>query len=468
MTIEWGMVWLAVKGSLGKLNPLTLLRNPVIFLVEIGAVLVTLLFARDLLIKAAEALFDFQASLWLWLTVLLANFNESVAELRGKAQADTLRKTKTDVTAKRLVNSRKIELVPACKLRANDLVLVVTGDLIPGDGFVVDGIATVDESVITGESAPVIRESGADRSAVTTGTRVLSDSVRVKILANAGETLLDRMIALMEGAERKRTPNEIACHVVISGITLILLLSVLALSPFSKYTILSAGMGTVPSISMLTCLLMCLMPVTVGACLSAISIAAMNRVMRCNILATSGKALEAASHLNTILLDKTGTVTVGNRQAVEMIPFADISELELIEAALLTSIADDTPEGRSIVTLAKTRYQAEAPDLESQHAKFIPFSPFIRMSGIDVDGRMLRKGAKAEIGSFVSHCGGKLPPNFEALAEQVSAVGGTALAVADGARALGIVFMRDVVKPEMKQRSEQFQATGIRIIMITG
>src|SRR4051794_33906809 len=395
MTIEWGMVWLAVKGSLGKLNPLTLLRNPVIFLVEIGAVLVTLLFARDLLIKAAEALFDFQASLWLWLTVLLANFNESLAEARGKAQADTLRKSKSGLTAKRLVKSRKIELVPACKLRANDLVLVVTGDLIPGDGFVVDGIATVDESVITGESAPVIRESGADRSAVTRGTRVLSDSVRVRILANAGETLLDRMIALMEGAERKRTPNEIACHIVISGFTLILLFSVTALSPFAEYMILSAGRGTVPSASMLTCLLVCLMPVTIGACLSATSIAAMNRVMQRNILATSGKALEAATHLNTVLLDKTGTVTEGNRQAIEMIPFSGVSQRELVEAALITSIADDTPEGRSIVALAKTRYGVDVPILEPSQAKFIPFSPFMRMSGIDADGRMLRKGAKA-------------------------------------------------------------------------
>ncbi len=343
----------AVRASFGKLNPVTLMKNPVMFVVEAGAAITTLLLIRDVAIGAPGLGFEFQIALWLWFTVLFANFAEAMAEARGKAQADSLRKTKTDVMAKRVLPLGKLEVVPGSALRSGDVVLCDAGDLIPGDGEVIEGIATVDESVITGESAPVIRESGGDRSAVTGGTRVLSDQIRIKITSNPGETFLDRMIALVEGAQRQKTPNEIALNILIAGLTLIFMLAVITLHPFAAFSVVQAGSGTVPTVAVLVSLLVCLIPTTIGGLLSAIGIAGMDRVMQHNVLAMSGKAVEAAGDVNSLLLDKTGTITLGNRQAVEFIPVAGVNPEELADAAQLSSLADETPEGRSVVILAK-------------------------------------------------------------------------------------------------------------------
>jgi K+-transporting ATPase ATPase B chain len=391
-----------------------------------------------------------------------------MAEARGKAQADTLRKTKTDSVARRIGNSKKIEMVPASKLRAGDIVIVEAGELIPGDGEVIEGIATVDESVITGESAPVIRESGGDRSAVTGGTKVLSDQIKIRITSNPGETFLDKMIALVEGAERQRTPNEIALNILIAGLTLIFLLAVATLHPFAMYAVSSAGTGTVPTIAVLVSLLVCLIPTTIGGLLSAIGIAGMDRVMQHNVLAMSGKAVEASGDVNTLLLDKTGTVTLGNRQAVEFIPFDGVTEEELADASQLSSLADETPEGRSIVVLAKEKYGLRGREMSEREAQFVPFSAYTRMSGIDIDGRMLRKGASAAIAHFVKELGGQIPASFEESSDWISRQGGTPLAVADGARALGIVYLKDIVKGGIKERIGQLRAMGIRSVMITG
>jgi K+-transporting ATPase ATPase B chain len=345
----------AIRDSFVKLNPRLMMKNPVMFVVEVGAAMTTLEIFKDLA-QGNNIGFTFQISLWLWFTVLFANFAEAMAEGRGKAQADTLRKTKTETMAKRLKNGKKYETVAATELRRGDVVLVERGDIIPGDGDVVEGIASVDESAITGESAPVIRESGGDRSAVTGGTRVLSDQIKVQITSNPGETFLDRMIALVEGAERQKTPNEIALNIVIAGLTFIFLLAVVSLYPFAQYSVQSAGSGQAPSVTVLISLLVCLIPTTIGGLLSAIGIAGMDRVMQHNVLAMSGKAVEAAGDVNTLLLDKTGTITLGNRQAVEFIPIGDATEAELADAAQLSSLADETPEGRSIVVLAKEKY----------------------------------------------------------------------------------------------------------------
>ncbi len=390
----------ATRDSFLKLNPVALLRNPVIFVVEVGAALVTVFLVRDVFTGAAGKGFEFQIALWLWFTVLFANFAEATAEARGKAQADTLRKTKTDAIAKRLTKG-KIISIPASQLRVGDIVVADAGDLIPGDGEVIEGIATIDESVITGESAPVIRESGGDRSAVTGGTRVLSDHVKIRIMSNPGETFLDKMIALVEGAERQKTPNEIALNILIAGLTLIFLLAVATLHPFAAYSVASAGSGAVPTIAVLVSLLVCLIPTTIGGLLSAIGIAGMDRVMQDNVLAMSGKAVEASGDVNTLLLDKTGTITLGNRQAVEFIPFAGVSEEELADAAQLSSLADETPEGRSVVVLAKERYGLRGREVSQHDATFIPFSAYSRMSGVDIDGRRLRKGATSAIADFV-------------------------------------------------------------------
>ena len=457
----------ATRDSFVKLNPLTLFKNPVIFVVEVGAALVTVFLIRDVFTGAPGKGFDFQIALWLWFTVLFANFAEAMAEARGKAQADTLRKTKTDAVAKRIVNE-KVETVPASKLRSGDIVVAETGDLIPGDGEVIEGIATIDESVITGESAPVIRESGGDRSAVTGGTRVLSDQVRIRITSNPGETFLDRMIALVEGAERQKTPNEIALNILIAGLTLIFLLAVATLHPFALYSVSSAGSGAVPSIAVLVSLLVCLIPTTIGGLLSAIGIAGMDRVMQDNVLAMSGKAVEASGDVNTLLLDKTGTITLGNRQAVEFIPFTGVTEQELADAAQLSSLADETPEGRSVVVLAKEKYGLRGREVSQHEANFIPFSAYTRMSGVDMDGRMLRKGASSAIAKFVKEMGGSIPTGFEETADRISRTGGTPLAVAEGARALGVIHLKDIVKGGMKERMSQLRAMGIRSVMITG
>jgi K+-transporting ATPase ATPase B chain len=457
----------ATKDALLKLNPLGLLKNPVIFVVEVGAALTTLFLVRDLFTHGANIGFQVQISLWLWFTVLFANFAEAMAEARGKAQADTLRKTKTDSVAKRVVKGG-IETVPASKLRSGDIVIAETGDLIPGDGDVIDGIATVDESVITGESAPVIRESGGDRSAVTGGTRILSDQVKIRITSNPGETFLDKMIALVEGAERQKTPNEIALNVLIAGLTLIFLLAVASLHPFALYASIASGTGHVPTIAVLVSLLVCLIPTTIGGLLSAIGIAGMDRVMQHNVLAMSGKAVEASGDINTLLLDKTGTITLGNRQAVEFIPFPGVTEQELADAAQLSSLADETPEGRSIVVLAKEKYGLRGREVAAHEANFIPFSAYTRMSGVDIDGRMLRKGASGSIASFVKELGGPVPAIFEQTADMISRKGGTPLAVADGPRALGIIYLKDIVKGGMSERIAQLRAMGIRSVMITG
>ncbi len=459
----------ALKDSFIKLNPATLIKNPVMFVVEVGAVLVTIFLARDVFgVHIGGRGFEFQIALWLWFTVLFANFAEAMAEARGKAQADALRKTKTDSIAKRVVGKSKIESVPASKLRAGDIVIAETGDLIPGDGEVIDGIATVDESVITGESAPVIRESGGDRSAVTGGTKVLSDQIRIRITSNPGETFLDKMIALVEGAERQKTPNEIALNTLIAGLTLIFLLAVATLHPFAIYAVSSAGAGSVPTIAVLVSLLVCLIPTTIGGLLSAIGIAGMDRVMQHNVLAMSGKAVEACGDVNTLLLDKTGTITLGNRQAVEFIAFPGVSQEELADAAQLSSLADETPEGRSIVVLAKERYGLRGREIAEHEARFIPFSAYTRMSGVDIDHRMLRKGASGAIANFVKELGGNLPATFEETSDRISRMGGTPLAVADGPRALGIIHLKDIVKGGMKERIGQLRAMGIRSVMITG
>ena len=458
----------ALIESFRKLNPATLARNPVIFVVEVGAMLTTILLARDIFKGSANIGFESQIAIWLWFTVLFANFAEAMAEARGKAQADSLRKTKSDSPAKRLNSSGKIEIASSSQLRSGDVVICDSGDTIPGDGEVIDGIATVDESVITGESAPVIRESGGDRSAVTGGTKVLSDQIKIKITSNPGETFLDRMIALVEGAERQKTPNEIALNILIAGLTLIFLLAVVTLHPFAVYSANSAGIGAPPSIAVLVALLVCLIPTTIGGLLSAIGIAGMDRVMQHNVLAMSGRAVEASGDVNTLLLDKTGTITMGNRQAVEFLAAEGITEAELADAAQLSSLADETPEGRSIVVLAKEKYNLRGREVASHEATFIPFSAYTRMSGVDMDGRRLRKGASDSIGKFVKEQGGNIPPEFLEMSNKISRSGGTPLSVADGSRLLGIVHLKDIVKGGMKERIGQLRAMGIRSVMITG
>jgi K+-transporting ATPase ATPase B chain len=457
----------AIGDSFVKLNPRTMMKNPVMFVVEVGALMTTVLAGRDLASGAALGGFTFQITLWLWFTVLFANFAEAMAEGRGKAQADTLRKTKTETTARKLING-KTETVAATMLRAGDVVLVEASETIPGDGDVIEGIASVDESAITGESAPVIRESGGDRSAVTGGTKVLSDWIRVKITSNPGETFLDRMIALVEGAERQKTPNEIALNIVIAGLTLVFLLAVVTLQPFAAFSVHASGSGTAPSVTVLISLLVCLIPTTIGGLLSAIGIAGMDRVMQHNVLAMSGKAVEAAGDVNTLLLDKTGTITLGNRQAVEFIPLNGVTEAEVADAAQLSSLADETPEGRSIVVLAKQRYNIRGREVAEHEAHFIPFTAQTRMSGVDIDGRQVRKGATDSVMEFVAEHGGKSCGELTEITDRISRSGGTPLVVADGGRALGVVHLKDVVKGGMRERFEQLRAMGIRTVMITG
>jgi potassium-transporting ATPase ATP-binding subunit len=458
----------AIKDSFVKLNPLLVAKNPVMFVVEVGAALTTVFVVKDAIARAGGVFFGIQIALWLWFTVVFANFAEAMAEARGKAQADTLRKTKTDTIARRLLANQKFEMVPASQLRAGDIVYCEAGYLIPGDGEVVEGVASVDESVITGESAPVIRESGGDRSAVTGGTKVLSDHITIKITSNPGETFLDRMIALVEGAVRQKTPNEIALNILIAGLTLIFLLAVATLPPYAKYSILAVGSGAAPTVAVLVSLLVCLIPTTIGGLLSAIGIAGMDRVMQHNVLAMSGKAVEASGDVNTLLLDKTGTITLGNRQAVEFIPVDGANESELADAAQLSSLADETPEGRSVVVLAKEKYALRGREVGEHEAEFIPFSAYTRMSGVDIDGRKLRKGATEAITQFVKDAGGSVPLALAEISDRISRNGGTPLAVADGPRVLGVVHLKDIVKGGMRERLASLRAMGIRSVMITG
>jgi len=458
----------AVKESFVKLNPVLVAKNPVMFVVEVGAALTTVFVVKDAIAGAGGVFFGIQIALWLWFTVVFANFAEAMAEARGKAQADTLRKTKTDTIARRLLSNEKFEMVPASQLRAGDIVYCEAGYLIPGDGEVIEGVASVDESVITGESAPVIRESGGDRSAVTGGTKVLSDHITIKITSNPGETFLDRMIALVEGAVRQKTPNEIALNILIAGLTLIFLLAVATLPPYAKYSIQAVGSGAAPTVAVLVSLLVCLIPTTIGGLLSAIGIAGMDRVMQHNVLAMSGKAVEASGDVNTLLLDKTGTITLGNRQAVEFIPVQGASESELADAAQLSSLADETPEGRSVVVLAKEKYSLRGREVGEHEAEFIPFSAYTRMSGVDIDGRRLRKGATEAIAQFVKDAGGSVPSALADISDRISRNGGTPLAVADGPRVLGVVHLKDIVKGGMRERLASLRAMGIRSVMITG
>ena len=458
----------ATKESFIKLNPRMVAKNPVMFVVEVGAALTTVYVIKDAITGAGGLLFGIQIALWLWFTVVFANFAEAMAEARGKAQAAALRKTKTDTMARKLLPNGAFEMVQASKLRAGDVVYCEAGHFIPGDGEVIDGVASVDESVITGESAPVIRESGGDRSAVTGGTKVLSDHIKIRITSNPGETFLDRMIALVEGAVRQKTPNEIALNILIAGLTLIFLLAVATLTPYAKYAIQAVGSGRAPTVAVLVSLLVCLIPTTIGGLLSAIGIAGMDRVMQHNVLAMSGKAVEASGDVNTLLLDKTGTITLGNRQAVEFITVDGVSESELADAAQLSSLADETPEGRSIVVLAKDKYKLRGREVAEHNAKFIPFSAYTRMSGVDMDGRHLRKGATEAIAQFVKEAGGKVSQSLKEVSDRISSSGGTPLAVADGPRVLGIVHLKDIVKGGMRDRLASLRAMGIRSVMITG
>ena len=458
----------ATMESFVKLNPMLVAKNPVMFVVEVGAALTTALVIKDAFSGAPGVFFGIQISLWLWFTVLFANFAEAMAEARGKAQADALRKTKTDAIANKALPNNKFEKVAASALRAGDVVYVDAGNLIPGDGEVIEGIASVDESVITGESAPVIRESGGDRSAVTGGTKVLSDHITVRITSNPGETFLDRMIALVEGAVRQKTPNEIALNILIAGLTLIFLMAVATLPPYAKYSIAAVGSGTVPTVAVLVSLLVCLIPTTIGGLLSAIGIAGMDRVMQHNVLAMSGKAVEASGDVNTLLLDKTGTITLGNRQAVEFIPVEGVNSSELADAAQLSSLADETPEGRSVVVLAKEKYGLRGREVAEHEAHFIPFSAYTRMSGVDIDGRYLRKGATEAIAQFVTKSGGVVPKSLGEISDNISRNGGTPLAVADGRKVLGVIHLKDIVKGGMKERLASLRAMGIRSVMITG
>jgi len=458
----------AIKESFLKLNPRVVAKNPVMFVVEVGAALTTVFVIKDAISGVGGMLFGIQIALWLWFTVLFANFAEAMAEARGKAQADNLRKTKSDTLAHKILPNGKVDMVPSSRLRSGDVVLVEAGNLIPGDGEVIEGIASVDESVITGESAPVIRESGGDRSAVTGGTKVLSDHIRIRITSNPGETFLDRMIALVEGAVRQKTPNEIALNILIAGLTLIFLMAVATLPSYSIYAIASSGSGTSPSVAVLVSLLVCLIPTTIGGLLSAIGIAGMDRVMQHNVLAMSGKAVEASGDVNTLLLDKTGTITLGNRQAVEFIAVDGVSDDELADAAQLSSLADETPEGRSIVVLAKEKYGLRGREVSDHDTQFIPFSAYTRMSGVDMDRRRLRKGATDAIVGFVEEQGGKAPTTLKELSERISRNGGTPLAVADGSRVLGLIHLKDIVKGGMKERLASLRAMGIRSVMITG
>ena len=447
--------------ALAKLNPAVMMKNPVMFVVEIGSVLTTVLLISDLVTHHGHFSFDLQITLWLWFTVLFANFAEAMAEGRGKAQADALRQAKSETTAYVIVDG-EVKEVPSMQLRVGDLVRIVAGQMVPGDGEVVEGIASVDESAITGESAPVIREAGGDRSAVTGGTRVLSDVINVRITSNPGETFLDRMIALVEGAERQKTPNEIALNILLAGLTIIFLFAVVTLQPFAVYS------GAPQTVFVLIALLVCLIPTTIGGLLSAIGIAGMDRLVQHNVLATSGRAVEAAGDVNTLLLDKTGTITIGNRQASEFVEAPGVSPEQLADAAQLSSLSDETPEGRSIVVLAKEKYGLRGRELAQLNAEFIPFSATTRMSGIEVDGRSIRKGAVDAIKRYLEEHGSAMPAEVQTSVERISNSGGTPLVVAENGRALGVIHLKDVVKGGMRERFDQLRAMGIRTVMITG
>ncbi|MGH9841944.1 MAG: potassium-transporting ATPase subunit KdpB [Blastocatellia bacterium] len=452
----------AVGDSFRKLNPVAMMKNPVMFVVEVGSVITTILLIRDMADGAPGVGFALQITLWLWFTVLFANFAEAMAEGRGKAQADNLRKARTETMARKLLPNGQTQTVAAPQLRKDDVVMVAAGEFIPGDGEVIEGVASVDESAITGESAPVIREAGGDRSAVTGGTRVLSDQIKIRITSNPGETFIDRMIALVEGAERQKTPNEIALNILLAGLTIIFLLAVVTLQPFAVYS------NAPQTVFVLVSLLVCLIPTTIGGLLSAIGIAGMDRLIQHNVLAMSGRAVEAAGDVNTLLLDKTGTITLGNRQATQFIPLRGVYEKTLADAAQLSSLADETPEGRSIIVLAKEKYGLRGRELAPHEAHFLPFTAETRMSGVNYDGREIRKGAVDAIEKYVATNGPAAPGELREIVERISREGGTPLVVADNKRPLGVIYLKDIVKGGMKERFDQLRAMGIKTVMITG
>jgi K+-transporting ATPase ATPase B chain len=452
----------ALVDSLRKFDPRIQARNPVMFVVEVTAAAVTLILFRDFFLgRGSLAFFELEIAVWLWFTVGFANFAEAMAEGRGKAQADNLRRTRTETLATLLREGREIR-VPAPSLRRGDVVIVRAGEVIPGDGEVVEGVAAVNESAITGESAPVIRESGGDRSAVTGGTTVISDWIKVRVTANPGETFLDRMIALVEGAHRQKTPNEIALSILLAGLTIIFMLVCVSLYPFALYG------GTSLSLPVLVALLVCLIPTTIGGLLSAIGIAGMDRLVQHNVLAMSGRAVEAAGDVDTLLLDKTGTITLGDRLATEFIPVGSVRIEELADAAQLASLADETPEGRSVVVLAKNQYNLRGRELAHADARFIPFSAQTRMSGVDLGGRQIRKGAGEQIVSFVRESGGSIPADLAPVVERIAKSGGTPLVVADSARVLGVIHLKDIIKEGIRERFARLRAMGMRTVMITG
>jgi K+-transporting ATPase ATPase B chain len=454
----------AARDSVRKLAPLAMAKNPVMFVVEVGSVLTTALWIRDAIAPGADAAplwFTGAVAVWLWFTVLFANFAEAIAEGRGKAQADTLRRMRQETAARRQRDSG-VEVVPASALRKGDVVVVEAGELIPGDGDVIAGAASVDESAVTGESAPVIRESGGDRSAVTGGTRVLSDRLVIQITANPGESFLERMIALVEGAARQKAPNEIALNILLAGLTIVFLFACVTLVPLAAYS------GVALTVTVMTALLVCLIPTTIGGLLSAIGIAGMDRLIRKNVLAMSGRAIEASGDVDTLLLDKTGTITIGNRVASELIPSAGVSTDDLALAAFLASAADETPEGRSIVALVRERYGRAVPAQLPPDAKLVAFSAQTRMSGCDVGGRALRKGAVDAIVTHATRLGGSCPADLLSAAERIGDQGGTPLAVSEGRRVLGIVHLKDSVKLGIVERLARFRAMGIRTVMVTG
>jgi K+-transporting ATPase ATPase B chain len=454
----------AIGDSFRKLDPRIQFRNPVMFIVELGSVITTAVFIRELMTGTGTPLFTGQVTAWLWFTVLFANFAEAMAEGRGKAQADTLRKTRTETLARRLTGpERKEEQIQASDLRKGDIVVVEANQIIPGDGTVIEGIASVNEAAITGESAPVIREAGGDRSAVTGGTTVLSDRIVIEITSEPGNTFIDRMIRLVEGAERQKTPNELALTILLAFLTLVFLFVVVSLQPFAIY-----AKTSIP-VPVLIALLVCLIPTTIGALISAIGIAGMDRLVQHNVLAMSGRSVEAAGDVDTLLLDKTGTITLGNRQAAEFRPARDVEMARLAEAAQLSSLADETPEGRSIVVLAKERFGMRGRELRDLGGHFVPFTAKTRMSGVDLaDGRRVRKGAADAVEAFVRENGGELPESVRNEVATIAGAGGTPLVVADGRHALGVIYLKDVVKGGMRDRFERLRMMGIRTVMITG
>ncbi|GGB02947.1 potassium-transporting ATPase ATP-binding subunit [Brucella endophytica] len=462
----------AIGDAFRKLNPMSLARNPVMFVVAIVSMLTTVLLVNDIAVGGANIGFSLQIVLWLWFTVLFANFAEAVAEGRGKAQAESLRRTRTETQAKLLDGDNSAyKIVPGNSLKVGDVVMVEAGDIIPSDGEVIEGVASVNEAAITGESAPVIRESGGDRSAVTGGTQVLSDWIRVRITAAAGSTFIDKMIALVEGAERQKTPNEIALNILLAGMTLIFVMATVTIPSFATY-----ANGYIPVI-VLVALFVTLIPTTIGALLSAIGIAGMDRLVRFNVLAMSGRAVEAAGDVDTLLLDKTGTITLGNRQASEFRPIKGVTERDLADAAQLASLADETPEGRSIVVLAKEKYGIRGRDMASLNATFVPFTAQTRMSGVDVEGSSIRKGAVDAVLRHVDHAGvatGAPRPSAEsvrevqAIAGEIAKQGGTPLAVVKDGRLLGVIYLKDIVKGGIRERFAELRKMGIRTVMITG